>query len=163
MKGRSSATSRRGFSATTPPHRSAMARSRRCSWSHGGGDAFEPWAKLWADRGYVALAMDLSGRGPDRKRLLDGGPDQDDETKFRDFDPADPSSMWTYQAVAAVLRGHSLLASRSEVDANRIGVTGISWGGYLTCIVAGGRRPDQGRRAGLRLRLPPRKQRLVRL
>jgi dienelactone hydrolase len=103
----------------------------------GGGHAFEQWARLWADRGYVALAMDLSGRGPDRKRLPDGGPEQDDETKFRDFDPSDPTSMWTYHAVAAVLRGHSLLAARKEVDPTRIGVTGISWGGYLTCIVAG--------------------------
>jgi dienelactone hydrolase len=31
----------------------------------------------------------------------------------------------------------SLLAGLPEVDAGRIGVTGISWGGYLTCIVAG--------------------------
>ncbi len=103
----------------------------------GGGHAFEQWARLWADRGYVALAMDLSGRGSDRKRLPDGGPEQDDETKFRDFDPSDPTWMWTYHAVAAVLKGHSLLASLPEVDPSRIGVTGISWGGYLTCIVAG--------------------------
>jgi hypothetical protein len=45
--------------------------------------------------------------------------------------------MWTYHAVAAVIRGHSLLASLPEVDRPRIGITGISWGGYLTCIVAG--------------------------
>ena len=45
--------------------------------------------------------------------------------------------MWTYHAVAAVIRGHSLLASLEGVDPNRTGVTGISWGGYLTCIVAG--------------------------
>jgi hypothetical protein len=30
-----------------------------------------------------------------------------------------------------------LLASFKEVDEDKIGVTGISWGGYLTCIVAG--------------------------
>jgi len=45
--------------------------------------------------------------------------------------------MWAYHAVEAVLRGHSLLAARKEVDPARVGVTGISWGGYLTCIVAG--------------------------
>ncbi len=103
----------------------------------GGGKAFSGWARLWADRGYVALAMDLAGHGPDGKRLPDGGPGQDDPTKFRDFDPARPESMWTYHAVAAIVRGHSLLAAREEVDAGRVGVTGISWGGYLTCIVAG--------------------------
>jgi hypothetical protein len=36
-----------------------------------------------------------------------------------------------------VLRGHSLLRSLPDVDPDRIGITGISWGGYLTCIVAG--------------------------
>ena len=39
--------------------------------------------------------------------------------------------------MAAVIRGHSLLAARPEVDADRIGITGISWGGYLTSIVTG--------------------------
>jgi dienelactone hydrolase len=103
----------------------------------GGGKAFKEWAELWAKRGYVALAMDLAGHGADGKRLPDGGPEQDDAHKFRDFGPGEAVKMWTYHAVAAVLRGHSLLADRKEVDRDRIGVTGISWGGYLTCIVAG--------------------------
>jgi dienelactone hydrolase len=103
----------------------------------GGGKAFPQWAALWADRGYAVLAMDLSGNGPDGRRLPDGGPDQGDDTKFRPFADAEADQMWTYHAVAAVLRGHSLLASLPEVDKDRIGVTGISWGGYLTCIVAG--------------------------
>ena len=49
----------------------------------------------------------------------------------------DPKDQWTYHAVAAVIRGHSLLRSFPEVDAEQIGVTGVSWGGYLTCIVDG--------------------------
>lgn len=100
----------------------------------GGGKAFKEWAELWAKRGYVALAMDLAGHGPDGKRLPDGGPEQDDGTKFGDIPVEDA---WTYHAVADVIRGVSLLANRPDVDAERIGVTGISWGGYLTCIVAG--------------------------
>lgn len=103
----------------------------------GGGKAFAEWVTRWAERGYAALAMDLSGRGPDGERLEDGGPDQDDKTKFREFADGEVNQMWTYHAVASVIRGHSLLASRQEVDAARIGITGISWGGYLTCIVAG--------------------------
>ena len=103
----------------------------------GGGTAFREWVTLWADRGYAAIAMDLSGRGPDGKRLPDGGPDQSDEEKFRDFAPDEADQMWTYHAVAAAVRAHSFLASRPEVDKGRIGVTGISWGGYLTCIISG--------------------------
>ena len=48
-----------------------------------------------------------------------------------------PSEQWPYHAVAAAIRAHSLIRSFPEVDAERTGVTGISWGGYLTCIVAG--------------------------
>lgn len=104
---------------------------------HGGkGKAFPEWAKQWAKRGYVALAMDLSGNGPSG-RLPDGGPPFEDEWIFRDFDAATVKDTWCYHAVAAVLRGHGLLASRPEVDKQNIGMTGISWGGFLTCIVAG--------------------------
>ncbi len=104
----------------------------------GGGKAFSDWAELWAKKGYVALAMDLAGHGPDGK-LPDGGPDQEDTVKFRDFtiEDGDYKSMWTYQAIAAILRGHAVLANREEVDHDRIAATGISWGGYLTCILAG--------------------------
>lgn len=103
----------------------------------GGGTAFAEWADLWAKRGYAALAMDFSGSGPERKRLADGGPNQSHAEKFHDFTKDTVDTMWTYHAVAAVVRGHSLLASMDEVDADRIGITGISWGGYLTCIVTG--------------------------
>lgn len=102
----------------------------------GGGTAFKEWAELWAKRGYVALAMDLGGAGPDKKRLPDGMPDQGDVSKFP-REPKPLKDIWSYHAVAAVIRGVSLLANLSEVDANKIGITGISWGGYLTCIVMG--------------------------
>ncbi len=103
----------------------------------GGGQAFRQWAQMWAERGYVALAMDTAGQGPGKVRLPDGGPDQDDVGKFRNFTDDGVRELWTYHAVAAVVRGHSLLASLPDVDASRVGITGISWGGYLTCIVSG--------------------------
>jgi dienelactone hydrolase len=113
----------------------------------GGGTAFREWVELWAKRGYVALAMDLAGAEPVEKRdsagrptkgtkkMPDGGPGQGDGDKF--FFDGKVVDFWSYHAVAAVIRGVSLLASLPEVDADRIGITGISWGGYLTCIVAG--------------------------
>lgn len=103
----------------------------------GGGKAFQEWARHWAERGYVALAMDTSGQGPDGQRHKDAGPNQDDDTKFRNFTDAAARDTWTFHAIAAVLRSHALLASLPEVDPARVGITGISWGGYLTCLTAG--------------------------
>jgi dienelactone hydrolase len=112
----------------------------------GGGTAFREWAELWAKRGYAAIAMDLAGQRPNetgnphqgenRVRLDDGGPDQGDDEKFGNVDLA-PTEQWSYHAVAAGIRAHSLIRSFPEVNADRTAVTGISWGGYLTCIVAG--------------------------
>lgn len=102
----------------------------------GGGTAFREWVRLWAERGYAAIAMDLAGCGPDRTRLPDGGPGQSHEDKFGTIDePA--QDQWTYHAVTNVISAHSLVRSFDEVDADRTAITGISWGGYLTCIVAG--------------------------
>jgi hypothetical protein len=80
--------------------------------------------------------MDLSGCGPGRERLTDGGPDQSDKEKFGAIDESS-EDQWTYHAVANVILAHSLIRSFDEVNVSRTAVTGISWGGYLTCIVAG--------------------------
>ncbi|MDH4238297.1 MAG: alpha/beta fold hydrolase [Phycisphaerae bacterium] len=102
----------------------------------GGGTAFKEWVQLWAERGYAAIAMDLAGCDPNHKRLSDGGPGQGHEEKFGTIDEP-VQNQWTYHAVANVILAHSLIRSFEEVDADRTAVTGISWGGYLTCIVAG--------------------------
>jgi cephalosporin-C deacetylase-like acetyl esterase len=101
----------------------------------GGGKAFPQWAELWASRGYAAIAMDLSGSGEHHPPHTNAGPGQKDDLIFRTDIPA--TDQWPYHAVAAVIRAHSLLLSFPEVDAKRTAITGISWGGYLTCIVAG--------------------------
>lgn len=105
----------------------------------GGGTAFEAWVKLWNQRGYAAIAMDTCGCVPlgskgKWQRHAHGGPPGWGGFQQIDEPPAD---QWTYHAVADVLLAHSLLRARPEVDPQRIGLTGISWGGYLTCIVAG--------------------------
>lgn len=103
----------------------------------GGGKAFKDWVAHWVKRGYAAIAMDLAGHGPDGMRMPDGGPDQGHEAKFRAFTEDQVKTVWTYYAVAAVMRAHSLLLSQPEVEKTKTGITGISWGGYLTCITAG--------------------------
>lgn len=112
----------------------------------GGGTAFREWAELWARRGYAAIAMDLAGYRPieganahareNRVRLDQPGPDQGDDEKFGSIDKP-VGEQWPYHAVANVIRAHSLVRGFPEVDRSRTAVTGISWGGYLTCIVAG--------------------------
>lgn len=42
-----------------------------------------------------------------------------------------------YHAVSDIILAHSLLASLPEIDAERIGITGISWGGILSSLVSG--------------------------
>ncbi len=105
----------------------------------GGGTAFAEWVQLWVGRGYAAIAMDTCGCVPRGKygawqRNEMGGP-----AGWGGFEQIDQpvADQWTYHAVADVILAHSLLRSLPQVDADRIGVTGISWGGYLTCIVAG--------------------------
>ncbi len=121
----------------------------------GGGTAFAVWVELWAQRGYAAIAMDLGGsrpsepvfdsatgrlnhsamRKPQITRLPNGGPDQQREQKY-DAIGGDHTDDWCFHAVANVVRAHSVLRGRPEVQAERTAVTGISWGGYTTCMVA---------------------------
>ncbi|NOX99186.1 MAG: prolyl oligopeptidase family serine peptidase [Verrucomicrobia bacterium] len=102
----------------------------------GGGAAFKEWVEIWVKRGYVAIAMDLAGKGEGRKVLPDGGPDQTHKEKFTDL-AGGVKTAWTYHAVANILRAVSLLQNQPEVDPEKIGMTGISWGGYLTSLASG--------------------------
>ena len=92
--------------------------------------------------------MDLAGSQPDRgatkhgavhgaiNRLPDGGPGQQHEDKFDTIATPAVDDDWPYHAVANCIRAHSLLRSLPGVDPGRTAITGISWGGYTTCIVA---------------------------
>ena len=110
----------------------------------GGGTAFASWVKLWNDRGYAAIAMDTCGGAPRGEKCKGGDPHPrhpwsgpvgwHDARGYPDGPLAD---QWPYQAVTAVIRSHSFIRSLPEVDAERTGITGISWGGYLTSIVMG--------------------------
>ena len=104
---------------------------------HGGGArAFPEWALMWAKRGYAALAIDVNGCGPDGTPLPDGMPSMTGEF-FMPSKPTPLTDIWSYHAVAAVIRGVSLLRSLPQVNPLLVSVHGVSWGGYLTCIAAG--------------------------
>jgi hypothetical protein len=102
----------------------------------GGGKAYKEWVELWAAKGYAAIAMDLYGNGADGKKLPAGGPDQSDQIKAQPFAEGRLKDVWTHHATADVILAHSFLLDLPEVDPKRTGITGISWGGYLTCIAA---------------------------
>jgi dienelactone hydrolase len=102
---------------------------------HGGGATAEPqWAIDWAARGYAALAIDLYGQGPDREKLPDGGPDWSDN--FASFHLTHGlHNTWMYHGIANCIRAITALATLPDVDPNRLGVTGVSWGGFFCAAV----------------------------
>ena len=104
----------------------------------GGGTAFDNWVRTWVGRGYAAIAMDTCGTVPRGsygkwERHPDGGP----PGNSFDASAAPAEDQWPYHAVADAILAHSLLRERPGVDPDRTGITGISWGGYLTCLVSG--------------------------
>lgn len=105
----------------------------------GGGTAFHEWAKIWYDKGYAAIAMDLEGQlpqndFPNRPRHAFSGP-----ARTGMFDDVDKprNEQWMYHAVADIMLANSLLRGLPEVDPAHIGLTGISWGGVLSSLVGG--------------------------
>ncbi len=104
----------------------------------GGGTAFHEWVKIWNDRGYAAISMSLEGHMPTdtEKKAKHEFSGLSRQGRFNDInEPLD--EQWMYHAVSNVMLAHSLLRSMPEIDKDRIGVTGISWGGILTSLVSG--------------------------
>ena len=112
----------------------------------GGGTAYDVWVKQWCDRGYAAMAIDTEGAFPTeeargrsctegmrgmRTRLDIGdcvSPPVNDQAVITGL----AEDSWLYHAISAVILANSLLRSFPEVDADRVGIMGVSWGGVLT-------------------------------
>lgn len=105
----------------------------------GGGTAYASWARTWAARGYAAIVPDNCGgvplRAPGGKWILSGSGGPAGWGRF-ELGLKSSREQWPYHAVGAIVRAHSLLRSLPEVDAERTGITGVSWGGYLTMLAA---------------------------
>lgn len=110
----------------------------------GGGTAFKSWVERWLKRGYAALAMSTNGNYPVKNSSTQkhkpwlSNPN-DIPLSWGDFKNINKpvKDQWTYRAVATVLKSHSFLRSLPEIDKEKIGLTGISWGGYLALISSG--------------------------
>ena len=108
----------------------------------GGGHAYAEWVRYWVDNGYAAISMDGFGQGYT-------GPDGTYETSS-DYWAADPEShipmdnfasksqpltqQWFYYYIADILLANNILRADDRVIAEKIGLTGISWGGFAASV-----------------------------
>lgn len=111
----------------------------------GGGTAFKEWVQKWNAEGFAAISIAVEGQTDvDEKKEAKGRPvwaRHPFSGPVRDGTFADTKlplkEQWMYHALADTMLANSLLRSLPEVDAAKIGVMGISWGGVITSTVIG--------------------------
>lgn len=121
----------------------------------GGGYAYPNWVQLWNERGYAAIAVGNTGYYPAAKGITDFyGAGSWTRSIPKNVLSADPrimppdndgmysskgsvDRMWMYHAVAQTILANSLLRADGRVDPEKIGLTGISWGGVITSVAIG--------------------------
>ncbi|NDV62072.1 hypothetical protein G0Q06_06405 [Puniceicoccales bacterium CK1056] len=109
----------------------------------GGGTAFLEWVQKWNDRGYAAIAMGLEGQTDDTSLptmntgwTIHGMPGPVRVGIYGDTGlPLE--DQWMYHAVADVVLANSLMRSIPVIDATKIGLHGVSWGGVITSTAIG--------------------------
>ncbi len=104
----------------------------------GGGNAEIDKAKKWAAQGYIVVVLDEPGvANPDKIPFSHGPWEGIKYGENRFITTPDITSSTLFSAVLASVQGLYLLNAQPDVIKDRIGVLGISWGGYLTTIVSG--------------------------
>ena len=108
-----------------PPGASADTKVPAVINLHGGGCGGDPnggplrkWVEAWAEQGFAAISITL------------------DQPGCPDVPITEPEHYGIYQDVADAVLANSLLRSFPEIDAERIGVAGVSWGGHKTCLLS---------------------------
>ena len=120
----------------------------------GGGHPYLEWVKKWNDAGYAAIAMETTGCFPTEvnacvseatnslyvyeltEPFAEEGyvlaPQRSYPTKYTEVE-----DQWAYHGLSQVIFAHNILRQDERVDVDRIGITGISWGGTMTAQVIG--------------------------
>ena len=101
----------------------------------GGGTAYSEWVKKWNDRGYAAIAMDLYEKGPDGEKH-NYGADIPTYGGSRAFS-ADLENASLKYNVMDIIYANNLLRGMKEIDSDKIGIAGVSWGGVAAAITCG--------------------------
>jgi dienelactone hydrolase len=108
----------------------------------GGGTAFKEWVQKWNEHGFAAISIAVEGQTAE--------PDANNPKAWTQHawagpqregihgDSAEPlKEQWMYHAVADTVLANSLLRSLPKVDADKVGLMGISWGGVIASTVIG--------------------------
>lgn len=124
----------------------------------GGGVPYLTWVKQWNDRGYAAIAFSTTGDFPLRinagRTESEGIPREENwSTLYGEFSEEGYvcapgydclanfektlDEQWMYHAIAGAILAHNLLANDPRVDASKVGICGVSWGGVITSLTVG--------------------------
>ena len=105
---------------------------------HGGnGYAYYEWIKKWTDKGFVAIAPDFDSNyaiNMEERKVGNpcGGP-----KGYGSFSQLDDKTPWTFFSVLSIIYATDVLCEQSVVNANKISLCGLSWGGVLSLIALG--------------------------
>lgn len=105
----------------------------------GGGNAEINKATSWAAKGYIVVVLDEPGvANPDKVHMLTDGPWKKYKYAANRFRVTpDASASTIFDGALASLQALYLLRSQPDVIKDRIGVVGVSWGGYMTTMISG--------------------------
>lgn len=110
----------------------------------GGGHAYAEWVRYWVDHGYAAISMDGFGQGytgPDNTYETSSeywAPDPESHLPMDNFVSRDKplKEQWFWYYVADIILANDILRADDRVIKDRIGLTGISWGGFASSVAA---------------------------
>lgn len=120
----------------------------------GGGHPYLEWVRKWNERGYAAIAMDTTGYFPLGKNACIDESRNDQFTygmtedfyeegyinapdRFFTAEYTEVSEQWAYHGLSQVILAGNILRQDERVDGEKIGITGISWGGVMVSQVIG--------------------------